>query len=267
MSGFRVAYGGVQELYGVTPDMTTLGKIIGGGLPVGAFGGRARDHGKAFAVRRRLSGGHPVRQPAGHVGRDRHPEYPQAARVLPETGRKQPMVAEGIAKAAKDAGYPIYSTRVGSMFCAFFTVRRSMTGPAPRNATPRLLLNISWPCLRRGNLSCAFPIRDRLRLGRSQRSRHRKDYCGSGKMFQDACVSHSGITDCLRALTSSDGRALNSQNFRKFSPTKSDLADETFSSSINLMHAPCLNQPLQQHFPLATDISDHLKIGSFADLQ
>ena len=40
MSGFRVAYGGAQELYGVTPDMTTLGKIIGGGLPVGAFGGK-----------------------------------------------------------------------------------------------------------------------------------------------------------------------------------------------------------------------------------
>jgi len=41
MSGFRVAYGGAQELYGVIPDMTTLGKIIGGGLPVGAFGGKA----------------------------------------------------------------------------------------------------------------------------------------------------------------------------------------------------------------------------------
>jgi glutamate-1-semialdehyde 2,1-aminomutase len=40
MSGFRVAYGGAQELYGITPDLTTLGKIIGGGLPVGAFGGK-----------------------------------------------------------------------------------------------------------------------------------------------------------------------------------------------------------------------------------
>ncbi len=41
MTGFRVAYGGAQQLYGIRPDMTTLGKVIGGGLPVGAYGGRA----------------------------------------------------------------------------------------------------------------------------------------------------------------------------------------------------------------------------------
>ena len=42
MTGFRVAYGGAQQLYKIDPDMTTLGKIIGGGLPVGAYGGKAR---------------------------------------------------------------------------------------------------------------------------------------------------------------------------------------------------------------------------------
>ncbi len=41
MTGFRISYGGAQEYFGITPDMTTLGKVIGGGLPVGAFGGRA----------------------------------------------------------------------------------------------------------------------------------------------------------------------------------------------------------------------------------
>lgn len=121
MSGFRVAYGGAQELYGITPDMTTLGKIIGGGLPVGAFGGK-RD------IMEKLSpsggvyqagtlSGNPLAMSAGIA----------ALNILKQPGfykkleEKSRVVAEGIAKAAKDAGYPIYSTRVGSMFCAFFT--------------------------------------------------------------------------------------------------------------------------------------------------
>ena len=76
MTGFRVAFGGAQELYGITPDMTTLGKIIGGGLPVGAFGGPARDHGAGGSRRRYLPGGHPLRQSAGHGGRCGHPGPP-----------------------------------------------------------------------------------------------------------------------------------------------------------------------------------------------
>ena len=121
MSGFRVAYGGAQELFGVTPDMTTLGKIIGGGLPVGAFGGK-----KEIMALLSPSGGvyqagtlsgNPLAMSAGIA----------TLKLLQEPGfyqrleEKSAYVAEGIAKAAKDAGYPIYSTRVGSMFCAFFT--------------------------------------------------------------------------------------------------------------------------------------------------
>lgn len=121
MSGFRVAYGGVQELYGVTPDMTTLGKIIGGGLPVGAFGGKRE-------IMEKLSpsggiyqagtlSGNPLAMSAGIATLNilKQPGFYQA---LEEKSRA---VAEGIAKAARDAGYPIYSTRVGSMFCAFFS--------------------------------------------------------------------------------------------------------------------------------------------------
>ncbi|HIJ96230.1 MAG TPA: glutamate-1-semialdehyde 2,1-aminomutase [Desulfuromonadales bacterium] len=121
MSGFRVAYGGVQELCGVTPDMTTLGKIIGGGLPVGAFGGKR-------AIMEKLSpsggvyqagtlSGNPLAMSAG-IATLNLLQQPGFYERLEEKGR---MVAEGIAKAAKDAGYPIYSTRIGSMFCAFFT--------------------------------------------------------------------------------------------------------------------------------------------------
>ncbi len=121
MTGFRVAYGGAQELYGVTPDMTTLGKIIGGGLPVGAFGGKKE-------IMQLLSpaggvyqagtlSGNPLAMTAGI----------ETLKVLQEKGfyqkleEKSSFLAAGIAKAAKDAGYQIFPTRVGSMFCAFFT--------------------------------------------------------------------------------------------------------------------------------------------------
>lgn len=121
MSGFRVAYGGAQELYGVTPDMTTLGKIIGGGLPVGAFGGKREIMEKLSPVggvyQAGTLSGNPLAMTAGI----------ETLRLLKQPGfyqqleQKSAALADGIAKAAKEAGYPIYSTRVGSMFCAFFT--------------------------------------------------------------------------------------------------------------------------------------------------
>lgn len=121
MSGFRVAYGGAQELYGITPDMTTLGKIIGGGLPVGAFGGK-----KEIMEKLSPSGGvyqagtlsgNPLAMTAG-IATLQLLQQPNFYSDLEEKSR---ILAEGISKAAADAGYPIYSTRVGSMFCAFFT--------------------------------------------------------------------------------------------------------------------------------------------------
>lgn len=121
MSGFRVAYGGVQELYKVTPDMTTLGKIIGGGLPVGAFGGK-----KEIMEKLSPSGGiyqagtlsgNPLAMTAG-IETLKLLQQPGFYQQLEEKSR---LLADGIKQAAADAGYPIYSTRVGSMFCAFFS--------------------------------------------------------------------------------------------------------------------------------------------------
>jgi glutamate-1-semialdehyde 2,1-aminomutase len=121
MSGFRVAYGGAQELYGITPDMTTLGKIIGGGLPVGAFGGKREIMEKLSpsggVYQAGTLSGNPLAMTAG-ITTLKLLQQPGFYEMLEEKSRQ---VAEGIAKAAKDAGFPIYSTRVGSMFCAFFT--------------------------------------------------------------------------------------------------------------------------------------------------
>jgi len=121
MSGFRVAYGGAQEVYGVTPDMTTLGKIIGGGLPVGAFGGKK----EIMALLSPAGGvyqagtlsGNPLAMSAG-IATLKLLQQPGFYQQLEE---KSAYLAQGIAKAAKDAGYPLFSTRVGSMVCAFFT--------------------------------------------------------------------------------------------------------------------------------------------------
>ncbi len=65
ITGFRVARGGAQELYGVEPDLTVLGKVLGGGLPAAAYGGPREHDGADRPGRRRLPGGHPLREPAG----------------------------------------------------------------------------------------------------------------------------------------------------------------------------------------------------------
>ena len=70
ITGFRVARGGAQERYGVTPDLTILGKIVGGGLPAAAFGGRAELMERLAPGRRRLPGGHAVGEPARDGCRD-----------------------------------------------------------------------------------------------------------------------------------------------------------------------------------------------------
>jgi glutamate-1-semialdehyde 2,1-aminomutase len=121
MTGFRVAYGGAQELYGVTPDMTTLGKIIGGGLPVGAFGGKREimemlsPSGSVYQAG--TLSGNPLAMSAG-IATLSLLKQPGFYESLEEKSRQ---VAEGISAAARKAGYPLYATRVGSMFCVFFS--------------------------------------------------------------------------------------------------------------------------------------------------
>ncbi|MBE7220056.1 MAG: glutamate-1-semialdehyde 2,1-aminomutase, partial [Caulobacteraceae bacterium] len=125
MTGFRLAPGGAQELFGITPDLTTLGKIIGGGLPCGAFGGRADIMAHLAPVgpvyQAGTLSGNPLAMAAGlaTVGalhRDRATLYPK----LRETTAA---IADGVAALAREAGVPLTTNRVESMFTWFFTDR------------------------------------------------------------------------------------------------------------------------------------------------
>ncbi|MBL7252336.1 glutamate-1-semialdehyde 2,1-aminomutase [Alloalcanivorax marinus] len=127
MTGFRVALGGAQALYGVTPDLTTLGKIIGGGMPVGALGGKK-------AIMEHLSplgpvyqagtlSGNPVAMAAGlatlrQLRREGFHE---------ELAAKTEKLTEGMATLAREAGIAFHTTRAGGMFGLYFTEQTRIT--------------------------------------------------------------------------------------------------------------------------------------------
>ncbi|NGQ94342.1 glutamate-1-semialdehyde 2,1-aminomutase [Brevibacillus sp. SYP-B805] len=121
MTGFRVARGGAQELYGITPDLTTMGKVIGGGLPVGAYGGKRE-------IMQQVAPAGPIYQAGTLSGNP----LAMAAGIttLRELGRpgvyeqleaRSARLAEGLADNARRLGLPHTVNRVGSMVCLFFT--------------------------------------------------------------------------------------------------------------------------------------------------
>ena len=123
MTGLRLALGGAQELYGITPDITTLGKIIGGGLPCGAFGGRAEimdllaPLGPVYQAG--TLSGNPLAMAAGiatvgHLIEHRGEVYPLLERL-------SAAVADGVAAEAAKAGVAMTTNRVGAMWTWFFT--------------------------------------------------------------------------------------------------------------------------------------------------
>ncbi len=120
MTGFRVARGGAQELFGVRPDLTTLGKVIGGGMPVGAYGGR-REVMEVVAplgpvYQAGTLSGNPLAMAAG-IETLRIIKEEGLPEALEERGRR---LEEGMAEAAKAAGQAVWGVRRGSMFCGFF---------------------------------------------------------------------------------------------------------------------------------------------------
>ncbi len=122
MTGFRLSFGGAQELYGVTPDLTTLGKIIGGGLPVGAYGGPSEimdliaPLGPVYQAG--TLSGNPLAMAAGlavlkYLRENKAQIYAQLDHI---SGR----LTDGVSAAAQEAGVALYFNRVGSMLTWFF---------------------------------------------------------------------------------------------------------------------------------------------------
>ena len=121
MTGFRVSPGGAQELFGVKPDLTTLGKVIGGGLPVGAFGGRED-------VMSRLAPSGPVYQagtlsgnPLAMAAGIATLKALSAEGVFPALVARTRKLLDGISGAAQEVGIPFTTAQAGSMFGLFFT--------------------------------------------------------------------------------------------------------------------------------------------------
>jgi glutamate-1-semialdehyde 2,1-aminomutase len=123
MTGFRVAYGGAQQLYKIKPDLTTLGKVIGGGLPVGAYGGKREIMEKISPLgpiyQAGTLSGNPLAMTAGI----------ETLKLLAKPGvykaleKKSADLEKGLRVAANEAGIPATINRVGSMFTTFFTDR------------------------------------------------------------------------------------------------------------------------------------------------
>ena len=121
MTGFRVALGGAQALYGVEPDLSCFGKVIGAGMPVGAFGGK-QQYMKMIApegpvYQAGTLSGNPVAMAAGLANLDLISEAGFYERLTANTLR----LVEGISEAAREAGVPLATSAVGGMFGLFFT--------------------------------------------------------------------------------------------------------------------------------------------------
>ncbi|HET7011052.1 MAG TPA: glutamate-1-semialdehyde 2,1-aminomutase [Anaerolineales bacterium] len=150
MSGFRVHPGGAQALCGVTPDLTTLGKVIGGGLPVGAYGGRRGIMQKVApsgpVYQAGTLSGNPLAMRAGIETLDALSEQG----VWEHLDRRAAALADGLAAVARETGVPVFVSRVGTMFTTFFTPTAPRDWSTVRQCDTSLFAEFFRQMLRRG---------------------------------------------------------------------------------------------------------------------
>jgi len=150
ITGFRVARGGAQEIYRIKPDLTALGKIIGGGLPVGAFGGRAEimdqlsPDGPVYQAG--TLSGNPLAMAAG-LAQLRELERINGWNLLEESGAQFEHLA---LKAIKDAKIDITFHRLGSMFCLFFAPGPIVDLASAQRSDLKMFTRFFHACLNHG---------------------------------------------------------------------------------------------------------------------
>ena len=150
ITGFRVARGGAQEVYGVKPDLTVLGKIIGGGLPVGAFGGRAEimdqlsPDGPVYQAG--TLSGNPIAMAAG-LAQLHELERIDGWKLLDELGAQFEALA---CDAIKNAKIDITFHRLGSMFCLFFAAAPIVDLASAQQSDLKMFARFFHACLKRG---------------------------------------------------------------------------------------------------------------------
>jgi glutamate-1-semialdehyde 2,1-aminomutase len=150
MTGFRVARGGAQEIYGIKPDLTALGKIVGGGLPVGAFGGRAEIMNKLSpdgpVYQAGTLSGNPLAMAAG-LAQLHELERTDGWKLLEELGtRFETVVRDGVTKAKIDITFH----RIGSMFCLFFAPGPIVDLAAAQRSNLKMFAKFFRACLKHG---------------------------------------------------------------------------------------------------------------------
>ena len=150
ITGFRVARGGAQEVYGVKPDLTALGKIIGGGLPVGAFGGRAEimdqlsPDGPVYQAG--TLSGNPIAMAAG-LAQLRELERIDGWKLLDKSGAQFEALARD---AIRSANIDITFHRLGSMFCLFFAAAPIVDLASAQRSDLKMFGGFFHACLKRG---------------------------------------------------------------------------------------------------------------------
>ncbi len=176
MTGFRLAKGGAQERFKISPDVSCFGKIIGGGLPVGAFGGRAEimdllaPLGPVYQAG--TLSGNPLAMAAGIAALEEL-QFTGAYCALEELGEQ---LEAGMKSAAKSAGVPMQFNVCGSMFCGYFT-SEPVHNLADAMKSDRERFEAIFPRDAGGwHLPRAVTIRGGFHLHRPHSSRHRKDH-------------------------------------------------------------------------------------------
>jgi len=150
MTGFRVHLGGAQTLYNIKPDLTTLGKVIGGGLPVGAYGGKREimamiaPSGPVYQAG--TLSGNPLAMAAG-IATLKVLRKPGVWESLEKSSQK---LAEGMRSVAKDAGIPVWQNRVGTMFATFFTETSVRDWPTAKTSDTEVFGKFFQGMLERG---------------------------------------------------------------------------------------------------------------------